>query len=98
MAQTSVLIGAATGFAMQHEMLADFVLGSIATRSVHTENRSMSASLRTRLNCCIAARCPDGQKVSALRLPRYLEKSGAGGSIIQSGTATRLSSNFRSLK
>ena len=39
----------------------DVRVGSFATGSVHTENRSMSASLRKRPNCCVAAKCREHQ-------------------------------------
>ena len=45
--------------------------GSNATWSAHTENRSMSASLRRRPKCCVAARCRD-MPISDMHCPRVL--------------------------
>ena len=57
MAQTSVLIGAATGFAMQHEMLAD-VIGPVGVKRFQTihrcsvfESRHQAAGLQCPLKC-----------------------------------------------
>src|SRR4029079_9336781 len=56
--------------------LARSAQGQTLTGSVHTENRSMSASLRERPNCCSDAKCREWYGPAALPPPTALRVRG----------------------